>query len=449
MSVSHPLLKILKGSLLDLHNEQSIIRDSNIKLVTFCRALEDIFRCGLMNNSGWFSRCDFWTWISRISHCANPVLEQVIDYVRNCQKVKTVEGKGRLFIRAGLVKKKLDGIVHHICRDKQLLQMWYDPHRSILGNEILAEILMSLLKEVKGMTFRLLLKNASFLDISWEMPVYREYEFVPCDVLGIHFQEVNSYLLVVDVEAEGVAGEDGKVSPGDVMDDMFGESLRGVKRGKVQDLFHQYRGLPVYAGFVKSVDAHGQIFRPITKLLRQLDMDPQAILNETLRRQRQQQQQNSDNSDHRMPAHALLPEDEKDEIPVHGPDGRAVYTVTYLGEVFLGTDGRVDRIEDAVVNIINSSRKNPKGVTVETSETGIVVTDTETGKALLNHSYTEVSACGRRTDYLQHFGYIAGETTCNLAKRFVCHVFHSPSAEETKVILCSIAQGFERTHWFL
>ncbi|XP_041362579.1 uncharacterized protein LOC121378468 [Gigantopelta aegis] len=446
MSVTHPLLKILKGALLDLHQEKTVILDRNPKLIPLCKTIEDILRCGLTNNSSWFSRTDYWSLISKITRCTNPNLEHVIDYTKNCQKTLTIEGKGRLFIRASLVKRTLDYLIQTITSDVQLMKMWYDPRRSIIGNDILCEILLSLVREINGITFKLVLKNASFLDITWTLPIYKEYEFVPCDVLGIHFQEVDGYLLVVEVDSDSVAGEDKKICPGDILDDMFGEGLKGGKKGKVQLLFNQYKGLPVYAGFVKACDSQGNIYRPISKLLRMIDLDPEEVVRDNARIGDQSQDKNGTN---KKPAHALLPQDDTEELPVHGPEGRASYNVTYLGQAILGADGRVDRIEDAVEAVINTTNKKPKQVILETSETGIVLIDRPTGKVVLANSFTEISACGRRTDYMQHFAFISGETTCNMAQNFICHVFHSSSADEAKIILCSIAQGFERTHWFL
>ncbi|XP_012940388.1 uncharacterized protein LOC101860264 [Aplysia californica] len=432
MSVTHPLLKILKVALLELYNEGGKIYDTNLNLVPFCRALEDIFRLGLQRNHGhWFTKADYWTVFIKFGDKAGPGLFHLIKFVKDNQKAMTDQGRGRLFIRACLVKKDLASLVQKLRDDTAFIEMWYDS-TSILRDDILSEIFLSLLAEVQNIPFSLYLKNASFLDTTWDMAEYRDYEFVPCNVLGVHLHYVDTHLVVTDVDAESVAAEDGKISVGDVMDELYTESLRGAKRGKVRDLFQLYKGMPVYVSFVKARLPNGEIYRPIAQLLREVDID--------LSHMPIKGEPPADNSVYRKPAHAVLPEEEKDEIPVHGPDGKAEFTVVYRGFYPLAEDGRVDRIHDSIENVITDSGRRKEVVKIETTETGVEVRRLSDNELLLNHSYTEVSACGRRTDMLLYFGYIAGETTCNMAKDFKCYVFESEEASEAKIILCSIGE---------
>ncbi|XP_050393612.1 uncharacterized protein LOC126811764 [Patella vulgata] len=441
MSVTHPLLKILKVNILELYTEERDILDYNLNLAPFCRRLEDIFTLGLKTGNNWFVKPGYWSWISKLPRLKNPTFDQTIYFVKDCQKTLTVEGKGRLLIRAALVKKNLDVVVKLLKDDRLLCETWYD-ESSIIGNEILSEILVSLLVQLKTITFDLNLKNASYLDTTWDIPVYKQYEFVPCESLGIHFQEIDGHMIVLSVDKGSVAAEDGKVKPGDVLDEMFGESLKGVKKGKVQEVFQTYKGIPVYAAFIKACEYNGNVFRPLKHILRELGIDP---LNNNETRCEEIDELNIDDK----APHAILEDEETETTPVHGPDGSASYKVTYIGQCTLGADGRVERIEDGVIQVLESKDRINEPVTIAMSETGIVVTSEKDKREILNHSYTEVSACGRRTDYIQHFSYIAGETSCNLSKDFVCHVFHAPTRDMTKVILCAIAQGFQRTHWFL
>lgn len=61
----------------------------------------------------------------------------------------------------------------------------YDETISILGDEILGEIFLSVLLQCSRLQFKLHLYNASFLDETWFLPHYLKLEFVPCKVLGI------------------------------------------------------------------------------------------------------------------------------------------------------------------------------------------------------------------------------------------------------------------------
>ncbi|ESP01431.1 hypothetical protein LOTGIDRAFT_230701 [Lottia gigantea] len=431
MSVTHPLLKILKANILELYTEERVIHDYNLNLAPFCRRLEDIFTLGLKNGNNWFGKPSYWAWINKLPQQRNPSFDHTVHFVKDCLKTSTVDGKGRLFLRAALVKKNLDIVIALVKENPVLLETWYE-RDSIIGNEILSEIFISLLEQVKTITFSLNLKNASYLDVTWDIPVYKDYEFVPCEALGIHFIEVEGHMIVLSVDKGSVAAEDGKVQPGDVLDEMFGESLKDVKRGRVQELFQHYKGIPVYVSIIKAREYSGNIYRPLRTALHELSIDP-------LKHQDEENSEETNGIDCVKPPHTILEEEETEMTPVHGPDGSASYKVTYIGEYSLGSDGRVERIEDGVLKVLQSNNRKNLSVMIYLSETGIKVRSLSGDEEILNHSYTEVSACGRRTDYLQHFSYIAGETSCNLSKDFVCHVFHASSQELTKVILCAIA----------
>jgi len=62
---------------------------------------------------------------------------------------------------------------------------FYDETVSILGDEILGEIFLSVLLQCSRLQFKLRLYNASFLDDTWMLPHYMKLEFVPCKILGI------------------------------------------------------------------------------------------------------------------------------------------------------------------------------------------------------------------------------------------------------------------------
>lgn len=448
MSVSHPLLKLLKVSVLELHREVGCIRDCNLKLHPLCQIVEDIFRLGLLRSGSWFNKVDYWTVLCKLSPRAGPGIYHLLDFVKDCKKTLTDQGRGRLFIRACLVKDQMAAVVRLLRADCVVLNTHYDPTSSILRDDILTEIFLSLLEEVQRITFRLNLKNSSFLDETWELAELKDFEFVPCDVLGIQFQSVDDHLIITDVEKGGVAAEDNKVQVGDILDEIFGHCLKGARKSKVKELFQLYKGIPVYTSFIKARDSYGHVHRHVSKLLRKADI---SLLTPRRRAQLAKKQENGSpgGGQRHKPVHAILPEEEQDEIPVHGPDGKAAYNVIYRGQHLLKGDGRVDRIHDAVGAIVNNPNKVEEVVIISTTETSIVVTKKSDGKVLMEHSYTEVSACGRRTDHMTFFAYISGDTTCNLAKNFVCHVFESLDADEAKIILCSIAQGFERTQWFL
>lgn len=57
--------------------------------------------------------------------------------------------------------------------------------KSILGDDILREILLSVLLQCSKLNFKLNLRNATFLDDTWQMPKCMALQLVPCKNLGI------------------------------------------------------------------------------------------------------------------------------------------------------------------------------------------------------------------------------------------------------------------------
>ncbi|XP_014665008.1 PREDICTED: uncharacterized protein LOC106807235 [Priapulus caudatus] len=385
MSVSDPLLKRFKGLVLLLRNEKEPIRDHNSFLQQFSETLEEIFRRGLKHfvflaEPGaifGFNKRDYWNWIESLPdvlnvQTINPALTLAVSTVKNCKKVKTNQGRGRLFIRFALARKSLHLPVKYIHTNTTLLEYWYDPNSSIIGNEILSEIFLSLLEETKQIIFNLNIKNSSFLDETWTIPVYKQFEFVPCRDLGIHLSYIKGRAVVAAVDIGSVAAEDNKIETGDVLDELYGVSLNGVRKGQLQTITADFSRF------------------------------------------------------------------------------RANYLVKYVGRVDVGEYGGVAVIENGIQEVLrNASDIEKQEVYFELGETDVTVTLKNSCKVLLKHSYTEISSCGRRVDSVDFFAYIAGETSCSLAKKFVCYVFEAACDEESKTILCAIAQGFGRTHWFV
>ena len=66
---------------------------------------------------------------------------------------------------------------------------------------------------------------------SWQLPLRKTYEMVPCFDLGVILKYVMGRVMVAAVEPGSVGGEDKKIEAGDVFDEVFGKCLRkGEKR---------------------------------------------------------------------------------------------------------------------------------------------------------------------------------------------------------------------------
>ena len=65
-------------------------------------------------------------------------------------------------------------------------QHLYTSSDSVMGNEILAQILVTLVQQLAvHVEFKLVTQNTLFLDETWVLPVRKEFLFVPSDTLGL------------------------------------------------------------------------------------------------------------------------------------------------------------------------------------------------------------------------------------------------------------------------
>lgn len=223
MSVSDPLLKRLKTSILTLRTvpEGTKIDDHHCCVRQLCETLEDILRKGLKQPSSLFQpqKKDYWHWLEALptihqngSQSVHPVYGFCLTEVKNSKRVVTAVGKGRLFLRLLLQKRILAWPMKALISSLGVIHTFYDDLYSILGNEILAQIFLSLVHELGQVQFDLCIRNASFLDDSWQLPVYRLYEFVPCKALGLDLVTLNGHHVIERVVLGSVADEDNKVS---------------------------------------------------------------------------------------------------------------------------------------------------------------------------------------------------------------------------------------------
>lgn len=421
-------------------NNPDPITDDHPHLTPLCRTLEEIFRKGLQPTSGSMlslsiKRDDFWSWIESHLSASPPLpppLRSLVDATSTNERTLTYIGKGRLLIRSALQKKLLFALLDLQCKNV------YDPRTSIIGNEILAQILSSLLRQLATFEFQLDLDNASFLDSSWQLPLRKNYEMVPCPDLGVILKYVMGRVMVAAVEPGSVGGEDKKIEAGDVFDQIFGKCLRKAKRGRVANLMAENRGRPISLSVIKCKLPSGDIFPPLMHVVRQLSNEV-----EILRIIKHEEEMRS----LPKPPSTILGDDLSDMVPAQNPLDNPNYRVWYVGEVFVGTTGGVDRIEEGVGRALEKYGDARTNVTLHLAEKDVLVSVEGKDKYILKHSYPEISSCGRRVDCRKFFAYIAGETTCSMSSKFVCHVFQASSELESKNILCGIAQGFERTHW--
>ncbi|XP_064477997.1 uncharacterized protein LOC135391611 isoform X1 [Ornithodoros turicata] len=452
MSVSDPLLKELRDHIIELrrHNLAVEIDDSNQLLLPFCVTLEGIFRKGLKTQVPTALGCikkDYWN----VFHCLLLQKDRLrlpfkvataIQSVSEFKKVQTSVGRGRLLIRVLLKRQVMSVAVASCLSAKKLLEATYDPLFSILGNEILAEIFLSLLHAVDQVRFCPVLRNASFLDATWQLGVYKQHELVPCTSLGISIRFVAGHAVVVRVAEGSVAAEDDKVRVGDVVDELFGESLRYKSRRFAASLLDHFEGLPVYLAVIRRCYSDGAPYPPVEELFA-------ATLPKV----------NLDTTSHTTRTSSLFPEvSQPMGIPVNPPQNGCGYSAIYLGETCMGKRGGVLQVERGIGDVVSRTTQEVLWVSslasttkwnaiLEVEDCYVRAFHQNTKQEILWKHYTEVASCGKRMDMPCVLAIIAGETTCTVAENFICYVFQVQDENICQMVLSSIAQGFQRTSW--
>ncbi|PAA77360.1 hypothetical protein BOX15_Mlig008272g3 [Macrostomum lignano] len=495
MSVSDPLLKRLKQHVLSLRvgdPPQADIPDSHPSLEPLCSTLEEILAKGLRQSAGLFSgHRDCYHWMFLLPDLCSrrppgvtldfqqvpgaggsdslggghlhPGVEAAIQAAKSEPRVREPLGRGRLLVRCLLQRRLIHWPVLTLCRVLRQAADFYDDLYSIVGNDILAEILASLLLELSKAKFALNLRNAAFLDCSWSLPRYCYYEFVPCSKLGLHLVCMQGHQVVETVLPGSVAAEDAKIEPGDILDELLGQCIK-FNGARIRKMIKDNQGWPVPTWFIKARLPDASLYQPLLHLLKSAGQA--GLLNHVRRHPDAPRaprgipgvnfddplaEDGAAGQSQLMPIHARLDEDASDDIPAANPDMAPTYSVRYVGNLSMGSNGGVSSIEPGIERVL-AAFPDPavyRPCQLELDEKEVLAIDCQTGEVLVRHAYPQIASCGRRLDCVRFVAYMGGETTCTIARDFRCHVFEARSDYESRTILCSIAQGFERTHWAL
>ncbi|XP_067006340.1 uncharacterized protein [Anabrus simplex] len=434
MSVSDPSLKELKGLTLKLvqASNQTEINDSNVHLQPFCQSLEHIFQKGLLlqtSSLGFPRSPESWYWLEEIANKASsPSYNYIssVNTVKLSQKVVTAVGKLRHLIRICLVNRCLHVPVEILIRQQQP-GIVYNVKNSIIGDDILGEIFLSVLLQCSRLTFNLNVKNCSFLDDTWMLPVCEQLEFVPCKVLGISISFVNGKAIVIGVKENSVAAEDHKIQIGDILDELNGVHITTSTRNKLSKIMKKAANQPVMTNIIKAHCGSDYLYPPIINLLRRCHIDPNEVKSMYLKTKTQT--------------------DDQQELKNNSSVLSSGFSVIYVGCITTGSEGDVKQIELAMTALFSGVERISQPGSFEIQEIGVRVVRRDSGDVIVKHSYMEISSCGRTLMYPRYFAYIAGDESCSVAKSFTCFVFHCSDEDLIYKILQSIGQGFQRTHF--
>ncbi|XP_054288917.1 uncharacterized protein LOC129004374 isoform X2 [Macrosteles quadrilineatus] len=416
MSVSDPMIKELKGCAVQFLSVPQPITDGSPSLRPFCESLERILQRGLLvriNAIGYWRDPEPWNWMERLalSKFGAPYMYQLaVEKVRKCEKVRTHVGRMRLLIRHCLNNRCLHIPFQLLLRTSQFKHLY--GRESVLGSEILSQVLLSVLLLPCRLRFSLDSDNARFLDESWELPTSRQLTFVPASQLGLSLTFIEGKAIAVEVLPDSVASEDDQIEVGDVLDELNGVVISTGHQGCLIQVLRKNAGHPITAYVVKARHGEG-LYGPLVPLLRRAGLSPNQLLKKTC----------EDNQDSQQ-------------------------TMTYMGRVLTADRGDVKEIRRAINQLLgDTSLQQCVAVSLECQDMGITVTKREDNKVLMKHLYMHISSCGCTVQVPNYFAFIVEDRDIDPDNRFVCHIFHAESQELIDYTLTSIGQGFKRTHF--
>ncbi|XP_011335799.2 uncharacterized protein LOC105278422 [Ooceraea biroi] len=435
MTVSDPLIKELKGWTRKLVEHTKEITDENEDLCHFCKCLENCLQKGLLpcvDSVGYFKVPNAWHWLKYVAeknYSSCNTFSLVAEQAQQNAKIHTSTGRLRFLIRMCLVRKCLHMPVEILTRLSTLATEFYDM-KSILGDDILRQILLSVLLQCSKLNFKLNLRNASFLDDTWLMPRCVALELVPCKSLGISVCFTNEKALIVNVDERSVAAEDSKVETGDVLDEINENVINGDSKGKLRKIMRKASGQPIMLHIIKGrIEQSRELYEPIVSLIKNSGIENMKSLIQT-----PQSDQVKAKKDQK------ISKSEKKTLSTG-------FFVQYCGSVHVGMEGDVKQIEKAIWRLLKSGEARQVPVRFECLEIGIKVTRESDDETICKQSYMKISSCGRTANIPDYFAFIAGETNCNVARNFEAYIFYHRNDNEVQYILQSLGQGFQRTHF--
>uniref|UniRef100_A0A1A8P8U7 Uncharacterized protein n=1 Tax=Nothobranchius rachovii TaxID=451742 RepID=A0A1A8P8U7_9TELE len=359
MAPRDPLISSLRVCVLNLQSGGDAVTDSNPHLPSCCELLELVLRKGLQQPVLSLVHRDYWHCFQQLPHhdtCGRlSALSLAIEQTRACRKLLSAQGRGRYFLRLALSRRTLPQFFTHLLHTPRVLE-WYVPVLSILRNEEFVEPFMSLLLVLSNMEFTLNMENCSFLDESWLLPVCEVYEVVPCRQVGMVLRYLSGRVFILDFIPGSQAHADKFISPGDIIDEINGTSLRNSKNGQAGVVLSRLRGHPLSIHVLRWRAQDGTVYQPLIKLLQTLRMEnPHLQLGP---------------ASHRQPSHEQRPPSSSQCLK----DGRIVYIVQFLGKAHIGLFGGKEVLQHAIPQVLSKNLPS-KEVLLDMKETHLTCTE--------------------------------------------------------------------------
>ncbi|RZC42927.1 uncharacterized protein BDFB_012717, partial [Asbolus verrucosus] len=429
------------------------IADSSEALLGFCQILETIFHNGFVQNQTSFygmKKMDVHNWMFAIAahNTANFAYKSCVGEIQNYKSVRTGLGKFRLLMRYCLKRKclhvPLESLVSPYGSEDDLFkkslqissnrtEIFYRKN-SIIGDEILSAILLSVLLQCNKINFQLQLDNVAFLDSTWQLPEMVKLEVVPCKNLGMSISFSDDKAVIVHIKPNSVASEFAEISAGDVLANLNGIEINSSCKGRLNTILHSSKGRPINLVIIKAFHKESQnIFPPIKAILQNLQIGVDKII-------RNAQHIENGGSRYRffladvLFLHRLICSD----VSI-SKNTKIGYRATYLGFIDVGDNGSVKQIEEAVKRRLFISKEVlEEPVIFEVGEMCIKVFNLESNDIILKHSYMQISSCGSPPNKPNYVAYIAGDENCDTASKFTCYIFYVKDIDDASTVLQSI-----------
>lgn len=446
------------------------VTDASPSLLKFCQTIEKIFTSGIVAISSTlgFVKClEAWDVFKKLAQNKRDggfQYRNSVEHVKKHRNVFSNIGKLRLLIRYALVNKCLYAPVEYI---KETSENKLYCKNSILGDDILTEILLSVLRQISKIDFKLKLKAASFLDSSWHIPEVFSFELVPANSIGVSVSFAGEKAVIVDVRQNSILAEIGNVQIGDVLDELNGVHICAATKGRLGSILKINKTQPITVTIIKAVYTDTKkIFPPIVSLLKEIHLDPDSLACRSLT--------NGENPlNNKRNARFVfefvisrltllflwLLRLRNASLSARGAFHYSLFFLyssghrtVYLGSIEIGNKGDVKQIDKAAMVLVSPYKKTGSGVkrknvVFEIGELGVKVIDVESSDVILKHAFMEISSCGSVSYMCNYFAYISGDQNVSDAATFTCHIFQCNAIDTTYRILQSIGQGFQRTNY--
>lgn len=197
---------------------------------------------------------------------------------------------------------------------------------------------------------------------------------------------------------------------------MNGNHISHATKGKLHSIFNLSKGKPINCAIIKAVYTETkEIYLPIVKLLKQVNIDPVILKN----RIHNSNSSTTNVANVRKSRYLLyLSFGYINSLIANRSFCSSGFKVKYVGNVEIGNRGDIKVIDKAARTILGTfnsknqsiSNNNPKiqEVFFEIGEMGVKIVDKVSCEVLLKHSYMEISSCGSIHFLDNYFAYIAG-----------------------------------------